>query len=53
MGGSVKNDGWAIESIDKDDTGLPEEVRIRGFKINKLEQLEKSYIEPGKYTLNL
>nr|GEW74623.1 UDP-sugar pyrophosphorylase [Tanacetum cinerariifolium] len=53
VGGLVKNDGWTIESIDKDDTALPEETRIRGFKINKVEQLEKSYSEPGKYTLDL
>ncbi|KAK9072628.1 hypothetical protein SSX86_009063 [Deinandra increscens subsp. villosa] len=50
--GSVQNNGWAIESIDKDNTALPEEVRIRGFKINKREQLERSYNEPGKYSLN-
>ncbi|KAI7733507.1 hypothetical protein M8C21_028775, partial [Ambrosia artemisiifolia] len=52
VGGSVQNNGWAIESIDKDNTALPEEVRIRGFKINKMEQLEKSYSERSKYTLN-
>ncbi|XP_024987087.1 UDP-sugar pyrophosphorylase-like [Cynara cardunculus var. scolymus] len=51
VGGSVQNNGWKIESVDKDDTALPEEVRIRGFKINKVEQLEKSYNEPGKHSL--
>nr|XP_043638387.1 UDP-sugar pyrophosphorylase-like [Erigeron canadensis] len=53
VGGSVQNYGWTIESIDKDDRALPEEMRIRGFKINKLEQLEKSYSEPGKFSLKL
>ncbi|KAH6782613.1 UDP-sugar pyrophosphorylase [Perilla frutescens var. frutescens] len=51
VGGSVKNAGWTIEKVDYKDTSLPEEVRIRGFKINKIEQLEKTYEEPGKYSL--
>ncbi|KAL8485397.1 hypothetical protein ACS0TY_027630 [Phlomoides rotata] len=52
VGGSVKNVGWIIESVDYKDTSVPEELRIRGFKINKVEQLEKIYKEPGKYSLN-
>ncbi|KAK6131485.1 hypothetical protein DH2020_034771 [Rehmannia glutinosa] len=51
VGGSVQNAGWIIENVDFKDTSLPEEVRIRGFKINKVEQLEKTYKEPGKYSL--
>lgn len=47
----MSNNGWTIESIDKDSTELPEEVRIRGFKINKAEQLEQVYGEPGKFCL--
>ncbi|KAM0022865.1 putative nucleotidyltransferase [Helianthus debilis subsp. tardiflorus] len=39
VGGSVCNKGWSVESIDKDSTELPEEVRIRGFKIIKTEQV--------------
>ncbi|KAL3638864.1 hypothetical protein CASFOL_016771 [Castilleja foliolosa] len=50
VGGSVQNAGWIIENIDYKDTSVPEEVRIRGFKINKAEQLEKMYNEPGKYS---
>ncbi|XP_071707214.1 UDP-sugar pyrophosphorylase-like [Rutidosis leptorrhynchoides] len=49
--GSVCNNGWIIESIDKDNTEFPEEVRIRGFRINKTEQLEQFYGEPGKFCL--
>ncbi|KAL8481934.1 hypothetical protein ACS0TY_028179 [Phlomoides rotata] len=52
VGGSVKNAGWIIESVDYKDASVPEELRIRGFKINKVEQLEKIYKEPGKYSLN-
>ncbi|XP_051123833.1 UDP-sugar pyrophosphorylase [Andrographis paniculata] len=52
VGGSVHNAGWTIENVDYKDTSAPEELRIRGFKINKLEQLEGTYDEPGKYTLN-
>ncbi|XP_076957614.1 UDP-sugar pyrophosphorylase-like [Bidens hawaiensis] len=53
VGGSVCNKGWTVESVDKDSTELPEEVRIRGFKIVKTEQLQKSYDEPGKFTLKV
>ena len=52
MSGSVHNAGWTIESVDFKDTTLPEEVRIRGFKINKAGQLERAYTEPGKHQLN-
>ncbi|KAL0314374.1 UNVERIFIED_CONTAM: Peroxisome biogenesis protein 1 [Sesamum angustifolium] len=51
VGGSVQNAGWTIESVDFKDTSVPEEVRIRGFRINKVEQLEKAYKEPGKYSV--
>ncbi|KAL4576990.1 hypothetical protein LXL04_013091 [Taraxacum kok-saghyz] len=49
VGGSVSNSGWMIESVDKDHSELPEEVRIRGFEIKKVEQLEKFYGEPGNF----
>ncbi|KAL8198015.1 hypothetical protein R6Q57_029934 [Mikania cordata] len=52
VGGLVQNKGWTIETIDKENITLPEEVRIRGFKINKIEQLEKRYSKPGKYSLD-
>ncbi|KAK3009035.1 hypothetical protein RJ639_014619 [Escallonia herrerae] len=52
VGGSVQNKGWAIENVDYRDASVPEEVRIRGFRINKLEQLEKTYSEPRKFSLN-
>ncbi|XP_021283972.1 UDP-sugar pyrophosphorylase [Herrania umbratica] len=51
VGGSIQNKGWLLESIDYKDTAIPEQLRIRGFKINKIEQLEKTYGEPGKYSL--
>ncbi|XWS25075.1 hypothetical protein CRYUN_Cryun27aG0039900 [Craigia yunnanensis] len=51
VGGSIKNQGWLLESIDYKDTAIPEELRIRGFKINKIEQLEETYCEAGKFTL--
>ncbi|KAL8166139.1 hypothetical protein V2J09_007638 [Rumex salicifolius] len=49
--GSVQNKGWIIESVDCKDTSIPEEIRIRGFKFNKIEQLEGNYTEPGMYYL--
>ncbi|CAN1234602.1 UDP-sugar pyrophosphorylase 1 [Linum perenne] len=49
--GTVKNKGWAVEKVDYKDTSVPEEIRIRGFKFQKAEQLEKHYTEPGKFEL--
>ncbi|GMI82946.1 UDP-sugar pyrophosphorylase [Hibiscus trionum] len=51
VGGSIQNKGWIVESIDYKDTGFPEELRTRGFRINKIEQLEESYNEPGEFSL--
>ncbi|PSS31875.1 UDP-sugar pyrophosphorylase [Actinidia chinensis var. chinensis] len=51
VGGSVQNKGWVFENVDYKDTSAPEEVRIRGFRINRVEQLEKSYNEPGNFCL--
>ena len=51
MGGSVQNKGWDLENVDYKDTSEPEEVRIRGFRINRVEQLEKTCNEPGKSCL--
>ncbi|XP_052190773.1 UDP-sugar pyrophosphorylase [Diospyros lotus] len=50
IGGSVQNKGWLLENVDYKDTSVPEEVRIRGFRINKVEQLEKTYNEAGKFS---
>ncbi|KAK6938353.1 UDPGP family [Dillenia turbinata] len=51
VGGSIQNEGWVLENVDCKDSSVPEEIRIRGFRINKAEQLEKNYSEPGKYEL--
>lgn len=51
--GSVQNKGWILENVDYKDASVPEEIRIRGFKFNKIEQLEKNYSEPGKFCLKL
>lgn len=52
VGGSVQNNGWSLETIDHKDTSEPEALRIRGFKFNKVEQVEKKYSEPGKFHFN-
>lgn len=41
-----------IETVDYKDSSVPEEVRIRGFRFNKVEELEKTYSEPGEFSLN-
>ncbi|XP_020108870.1 UDP-sugar pyrophosphorylase isoform X2 [Ananas comosus] len=50
--GSIQNKGWVLKHVDYKDTSFPEEIRMRGFKIEKLEQLEKSYTEPGNFCLS-
>ncbi|KAI5405846.1 hypothetical protein KIW84_052563 [Lathyrus oleraceus] len=49
VSGSVQNNGWALEPVDYKDSSEPEVLRIRGFKFNKVEQVEKKYSEPGKF----
>ncbi|GAV85116.1 UDPGP domain-containing protein [Cephalotus follicularis] len=50
VGGPVQNKGWILEKVDyKDTSSVPEETRIRGFRINKVEQLELKYNEPGQF----
>ncbi|KAK1271620.1 UDP-sugar pyrophosphorylase [Acorus gramineus] len=49
VGGSVQNKGWTLKRVDHKDNSIPEEVRIRGFEIEKVEQLEINYTEPGKF----
>lgn len=51
VGGPVQNKGWTLENVDYKVTSAPEEVRIRGFRLNKVEQLEKTCNEPGKFFL--
>lgn len=40
VSGSVQNKGWVLMPTDYNDKSLPEEIWIRGFVIEKLEQLE-------------
>ncbi|KAG5067506.1 hypothetical protein GLYMA_04G245100v4 [Glycine max] len=51
VSGSVQNNGWVLETVDYKDASEPEVLRIRGFKFNKIEQLETKYSEPGKFHL--
>jgi len=48
----VQNKGWIIQHVDYKDTSEKEEIRIRGFKLEKIEQLEVNYTEPGKHSLS-
>jgi len=50
--GHVQNKGWAIQHVDYKDISEKEKIRIRGFKFEKVEQLEVNYTEPGKYSLS-
>ncbi|KAG0492377.1 hypothetical protein HPP92_005775 [Vanilla planifolia] len=46
--GSIQNEGWVVKPIDYKDFSFAEQNRIRGFVIEKLEQFELNYSEPGK-----
>ncbi|KAL6603544.1 hypothetical protein ACP70R_043905 [Stipagrostis hirtigluma subsp. patula] len=50
--GHVQNKGWTIQHVDYKDTSEKEEIRIRGFKFAKVEQLEVNYTEPGKHSMS-
>ncbi|XP_031495460.1 UDP-sugar pyrophosphorylase [Nymphaea colorata] len=52
LNGHVKNEGWEIRAVDYKDCSLAEEVRIRGFQIEKKGQLELNYNEPGNFSFN-
>lgn len=39
VGGFVRNKGWFLQHVDYKDDSVPEESRIRGFKIEKNEQM--------------
>lgn len=43
----IQNSGWAIEPVDHKDITYPEEVRIRGFCINRLDQIAVKVEEAG------
>lgn len=49
VSGSVHNNGWTLEPVDYKDTSESEVLRIRGFKLNKVEQAEAKYSEPGSF----
>ena len=51
MTGSLQNKGWILKHVDYKDRSFPEEMRIRGFIIDKVEQLEMNYTEPGNFSV--
>ncbi|XP_042408018.1 UDP-sugar pyrophosphorylase-like [Zingiber officinale] len=44
LAGAVQNKGWVLQHVDHKDSSNPEEIRIRGFKIQKVEQLELNHV---------
>ncbi|XP_078428559.1 UDP-sugar pyrophosphorylase [Wolffia australiana] len=51
VGGSFHNKGWNLEHVDYRDEAISEELRIRGFRFERLEQVKMNYPEPGSYSL--
>ncbi|XP_077236450.1 UDP-sugar pyrophosphorylase-like isoform X1 [Tasmannia lanceolata] len=49
VSGCVQNKGWTLEPVDYKDSSYSEEVRMRGFRIEKADQSEMNYPEPGKF----
>lgn len=39
-GEKVENGGWELEAVDSSDVSIPEEIRVRGFKVLKKETKE-------------
>lgn len=48
----VKNDGWILEPVNYKNDSLPEEIRIRGFAIKKIDQTILKYDQSGKYCVD-
>lgn len=47
----VHNAGWTLEPFNHNDKSIPEETRIRGFAIKKLDQKVGTLSDPGDYNL--
>lgn len=47
----VRNAGWIFEHVDHNDTSFPEETRIRGFALKKLEQKVVEFKDEGDFEL--
>lgn len=47
----VRNAGWIFERVDHNDTSFPEETRIRGFALKKLEQKVVEFKDEGDFEL--
>ncbi|KAH7352206.1 hypothetical protein KP509_19G034100 [Ceratopteris richardii] len=48
----IRNSGWIIDPVDHENKRYPEEVRIRGFSIKKLDQKVVNIEEPGDFDLH-
>eukprot|EP00897_Mesotaenium_endlicherianum_P001660 jgi/Mesen1/1521/ME001323S00374 len=48
----VHNKGWQLEPIDPTDSSIPEEIRIRGFRIVRHEQREIVISQSGEHVIS-
>ncbi|CAG9466321.1 unnamed protein product [Pedinophyceae sp. YPF-701] len=48
---TVKNGGWGLTNVDSNDNSEPEELRIRGFKLDKFEELRITITKAGVYEM--
>lgn len=48
----VENEGWVLDPIDSEDTSIPEETRVRGFKVLKKETKEVVVTEAAEKTIS-
>jgi len=49
---TVKNDGWRMKVISPDDESYAQKYRIRGYVIDKEDQLELNYPVPGSHIVD-
>lgn len=48
----VRNDGWRFVPVDQDDESVPQQLRIRGYRMEKRSQRELVFDKPGKYVVD-
>merc|ERR1719193_1721663 len=49
---TVKNEGWSVQDVGADDEKVEEELRIRGFSVERRNQLRLRFLRPDVYVVD-
>jgi len=49
---TVTNDGWRFKNIDPNDEAMDQKYRIRGYVLDKRDQIELNFPVPGQYIVD-